>query len=97
MMIVNETMARKVFGKDDPIGRRIRSWRDENVLREIVGVVSDVRYAGLASSETSLGLRAASPGPVGTGDRVSESEGTPGLPRRNVARRGQEAGMPTSR
>jgi putative ABC transport system permease protein len=54
VMIINETMARKVFGTGDPIGRRIRSWRDENVLREIVGVVSDVRYTGLASSETSL-------------------------------------------
>ena len=54
VMIINETMARKVFGKEDPLGRKIRSWRDENVLREIVGVVSDVRYAGLASSETSL-------------------------------------------
>jgi predicted permease len=52
--IINETMARKVFGTGNPIGRRIRSWHDENVLREIVGVVSDVRYTGLASSETSL-------------------------------------------
>ena len=54
VMIINETMARRVFGSDDPIGRRMRSWRDENVLREIVGVVSDVRYTGLASGETSL-------------------------------------------
>jgi putative ABC transport system permease protein len=54
VMIINETMARKVFGSDDPIGRKMRSWRDENVLREVVGVVSDVRYNGLASSETSL-------------------------------------------
>jgi putative ABC transport system permease protein len=54
VMIINETMARRVFGTEDPIGRRMRSWRDENVLREIVGVVSDVRYAGLASNETSL-------------------------------------------
>src|SRR5690606_14206312 len=35
-------------------GRKMRSWRDENVLREIVGVVSDVRYTGLASSDTPL-------------------------------------------
>ena len=54
VMIINETMARKVFGAQDAIGRKIRSWRDENVLREIVGVVSDVRYSGLASTETSL-------------------------------------------
>ena len=54
VMIINETMAKKVFGTKDPIGRKMRSWRDENVLREIVGVVSDVRYTGLASTETSL-------------------------------------------
>ncbi len=32
----------------------MRSWRDENVLREIIGVVSDVRYSGLASGDTAL-------------------------------------------
>jgi putative ABC transport system permease protein len=52
--IINETMARRVFGQADPIGRRMRSWRDENVLRQIVGVVSDVRYRGLADEERSL-------------------------------------------
>jgi putative ABC transport system permease protein len=54
VMVINETMARRVFGNADPIGRRMRSWRDENVLREIVGVVSDVRYEGLADAERSL-------------------------------------------
>jgi putative ABC transport system permease protein len=54
VMIINETMARKVFGDQDPIGQRMRSWRDENVLREIVGVVSDVRYFGLADEDSSL-------------------------------------------
>ena len=54
VMIVNETMARRVFGTEDPIGRRLRSWRDENVLREIVGVVSDVRYSGVGDEARSL-------------------------------------------
>jgi putative ABC transport system permease protein len=54
VMVINETMARRVFGQQDPIGRRMRSWRDENVLREIVGVVSDVRYSGLADEDQSL-------------------------------------------
>jgi putative ABC transport system permease protein len=44
--IINETMAREMFGDSDPLGKRIKSWRDENVLREIVGVVQDVRYFG---------------------------------------------------
>jgi putative ABC transport system permease protein len=53
-MIINETMAQRVFGDADPIGRRMRSWRDENVLREIVGVVKDVRYMGLGDEPRSL-------------------------------------------
>jgi putative ABC transport system permease protein len=52
--IINQTMARRVFGGADPIGRRMRSWRDENLLREIVGIVGDVRYDGLADDERSL-------------------------------------------
>ena len=39
-MIVNQTMARQLFPNESPIGRRVRSWRDENVYREIVGVVA---------------------------------------------------------
>jgi putative ABC transport system permease protein len=54
VMMINETMARRVFGSADPLGTRMRSWRDENLLREIVGVVSDVRYNGLADDERSL-------------------------------------------
>ena len=46
VIIINATLARRMFGEDDPLGKRIRSWRDENQLREIVGVVGDVRYYG---------------------------------------------------
>ncbi|HET9530503.1 MAG TPA: ABC transporter permease [Blastocatellia bacterium] len=46
VIIINETMARNMFPGEDPLGKRIRSWRDENLLREIVGIVSDVRYFG---------------------------------------------------
>jgi putative ABC transport system permease protein len=54
VMIINETMARRVFGAEDPIGRRMRSWRDENILRQIVGIVADVKYDGLADEAHSL-------------------------------------------
>jgi len=47
-------MAARVFGNADPLGKRMRSWRDENILREIVGVVGDVRYSGLADQDQSL-------------------------------------------
>jgi putative ABC transport system permease protein len=46
VIIVNETFARRAFPKESPLGKRVRSWRDENKLREIVGVVADVRYFG---------------------------------------------------
>lgn len=44
VIIVSERLAKEMFPGQDPIGRRIRSWRDENVYREIVGVVADVYY-----------------------------------------------------
>ncbi|MFY9608146.1 MAG: ABC transporter permease [Blastocatellia bacterium] len=46
VIVINESFARKAFPNEDPLGKRIRSWRDENLLREIVGVVQDVRYFG---------------------------------------------------
>ncbi len=46
VIIINQTLARRMFPNEEPLGKRIRSWRDENKLREIVGVVADVRYYG---------------------------------------------------
>jgi putative ABC transport system permease protein len=51
VMIVSRSFARQMFGTENPLGKRARSWRDENVLREIVGVVDEVRYDGLADRE----------------------------------------------
>ena len=47
VIVVSRSMARQLFPNQDPLGKRIRSWRDENVYREIVGIVGDVRYDGL--------------------------------------------------
>jgi putative ABC transport system permease protein len=44
--IVSRAFAREMFPGQDPIGKRVRSWRDENVYREVVGVVDDVRMYG---------------------------------------------------
>jgi putative ABC transport system permease protein len=54
VIVVNETFARRMFRAGDAIGHRIRSWRDENLLREIVGVVADVRYYGLGDADRAL-------------------------------------------
>jgi putative ABC transport system permease protein len=44
--IINETMANRYFASEDPIGKRIALSRP-NDLREIVGVVADVRNYGV--------------------------------------------------
>src|SRR5262245_43363120 len=54
VIIVSETFARRMFPNEDPLGKRIRSWRDENLLREIVGVVRDVKYERLDDAPSSL-------------------------------------------
>jgi predicted permease len=54
VMIVNETFARRMFGRQNPLGRRAMSSRDEKVEREIIGVVRDVKYYGASDSSRSL-------------------------------------------
>ena len=54
VIIITETFARQYFPGEDPIGRRlepgISSREDENsMMREIVGVVGDVRNRGLST------------------------------------------------
>lgn len=43
VLIVNESMARKLWPGESPVGKRITVWRDEKFLREIVGVVGDTK------------------------------------------------------
>jgi putative ABC transport system permease protein len=49
--VVNEALARKYFGGEDPIGRRITFGSPDSTAewREIVGVVGNVRHRGLAT------------------------------------------------
>jgi putative ABC transport system permease protein len=47
VMIVSESFAARMFPQQSALGRRVRSWRDENVYREIVGVVGDVPFSSL--------------------------------------------------
>jgi putative ABC transport system permease protein len=54
VIVVNESFARRIFPNENPVGQRIRSWRDENVLREIVGVVHDVRFFEITDDRTAL-------------------------------------------
>jgi predicted permease len=45
VVIVNETLARRLWPGESPIGRHFTIYRDEKFPREIVGVVGDTKYA----------------------------------------------------
>jgi len=47
VVVINETAARRYWPGQDPIGKRILSNFDENEWSTIVGIVGDVKYAGL--------------------------------------------------
>jgi hypothetical protein len=51
VVIVNETMAARTWPGEDPIGRRVtvvdRNDGDRETVREVVGIVGDVRHRGL--------------------------------------------------
>ncbi|HXM32721.1 MAG TPA: ABC transporter permease [Chthoniobacterales bacterium] len=47
VVIINETMAARYFAGEDPIGRRLDLSGDPKDLREVVGVVGDVRNYGV--------------------------------------------------
>ncbi|MEP6822638.1 MAG: FtsX-like permease family protein, partial [Chthoniobacterales bacterium] len=50
--VINESMVRRYFGEEEPLGRRIRWARNEGVSWiTIVGVVGNVRHFGLAQTE----------------------------------------------
>jgi putative ABC transport system permease protein len=43
--LVNEALVERYFGTEDPIGRSVSNW---GIRREIIGVVRDVRFMGVA-------------------------------------------------
>jgi putative ABC transport system permease protein len=45
--LINETMARRIFPGQDPLGQHLRMGVDGKVVRTIVGVVGDLRHYGL--------------------------------------------------
>ena len=47
VLVINETMARRFFPNENPIGKRIVVSWDPNVADEIVGVVGDIKEYGL--------------------------------------------------
>jgi putative ABC transport system permease protein len=49
VVLINETLRRRFFPDEDPIGKRLNTGNDRQpIWNEIVGVVGDVKYNGLA-------------------------------------------------
>ncbi len=46
-MVVNETMARTAFPGENPLGQTITTYRGDQILGVVVGVVADVRHSAL--------------------------------------------------
>jgi putative ABC transport system permease protein len=46
-VVINESMARRIFPAEDPIGRRVRLDGPDEPWNTIVGIVEDLRYAAL--------------------------------------------------
>jgi len=51
-LIINETLARKYFPGEDPVGRRIQLFTLSSNWHEIVGVIKDVKLTGLDAPAT---------------------------------------------
>ena len=47
VVVINETMARRYFANEDPIGKKLSLMFDQIEVREIVGVIGDVLHSGL--------------------------------------------------
>ena len=50
--VISESMAKRVFPNEDPIGKRIHVTNGPTVFREIVGIVGDVKHYGLDQDTT---------------------------------------------
>jgi putative ABC transport system permease protein len=50
VVVINETMARRYFGNENPVGKKLVVMYDPPEPREIVGVIADVLHNGLDSA-----------------------------------------------
>ena len=50
--VISDSMAKRVFPNEDPIGKRIHVTNGPTVFREIVGIVGDVKHYGLDQDTT---------------------------------------------
>ena len=77
VVIISQTLAKQMFPNQDPIGKVIRSWRDDNKPREIVGIVVDVKVNSLQESTQGTAYVPHQQDPWGTIAYVVRTKGDP--------------------
>jgi putative ABC transport system permease protein len=77
IVIISQTLAKKMFPNEDPLGRVIRSWRDDNKPRQIVGIVADVKVGSLQEQATGTAVVPHQQDPWGVLAYVVRTEGDP--------------------
>lgn len=77
VIIVNETLARKLWPGENPVGRKIWVWYDEKFFREIVGVVGDTRISLDTEAESQMYVPFAQDAGWGTLSLVVRTKGEP--------------------
>jgi predicted lysophospholipase L1 biosynthesis ABC-type transport system permease subunit len=48
-VVVSQTLVRRYFDRENPIGKRVRTGGDDQPWRTIIGIVGDVKTSGLAT------------------------------------------------
>jgi len=55
VIVINQTLARRYFVEEDPLGHKIRLSREDTVPRTIVGIVKDIKTSGIDDEARSQG------------------------------------------
>jgi putative ABC transport system permease protein len=77
--IVNETLAREMFGNSDPLGQRLIVDMGDNTPGEIVGVVGDTKHVSLDGAIRPMVYYAQAQLPISFGSFVVRTTGKPEL------------------
>jgi putative ABC transport system permease protein len=77
VVIISQTLAKQMFPNQDPIGKVIRSWRDENQPRLVVGTVADVKLNSLQENSQGTAFVPHHQDPWGTLAYVVHTNGDP--------------------
>ena len=75
--IVNETLARRLWPHDDPIGRRVRVGGEDGPIREVLAVARDGKYDNLGESPRAFVYLPQGPSPVTSLSLIVRSRSNP--------------------